>query len=131
MEKDEIIRLTTDLVCAYAQKNGMSIDELPELIELVYAQLDRLAHSPAEQVATKLIPAIPIEESITEDFLICLEDGKAFKSLKRHLRSKFDLTPEAYRKKWGLPPDYPMVAPAYAKQRSKLAKKMGLGRNEG
>ncbi len=87
-------------------------------------------HTPKPEPEKAPVPAVAIADSLTEDYLICLEDGKPFKSLKRHLRTKFDMTPEAYREKWGLPHDYPMVAPNYAKERSKLAKKMGLGKSE-
>lgn len=130
LDKDTILSLTTDIVCAYASNNVIAPDDLTQMIGTVYAQLDRLANTDPDATENRPVPAVPIEQSMTDDYLICLEDGKPFKSLKRHLRTKFDLTPEAYREKWGLPHDYPMVAPSYAKERSKLAKQMGLGRAE-
>ncbi len=130
LDKETLLSLTTDIVCAYASHNTLAPDALSQMIETVYSQLDDLARAEPDEDKFRPVPAVPIEESITDDYLICLEDGKQFKSLKRHLRTKFDLTPEAYREKWGLPHDYPMVAPSYAKERSQLAKKMGLGRAE-
>ncbi|MBR9834088.1 MAG: MucR family transcriptional regulator [Alphaproteobacteria bacterium] len=121
-----VLELTTEIVSAYLQNNNVTEQKLPELIREVYRTLQTVEQAPAPRRAHE--PAVPIEQSITEDALICLEDGKKFKSLKRHLRSRYDLTPDAYREKWGLPHDYPMVAPAYARRRSKLAKEMGLGK---
>lgn len=118
---------TIDIVSAYVAKNPVQSSDLPALIKSVHEALRGLsAHLTGPSVER---PAVAIEKSITEDFLICLEDGKKFKSLKRHLRSKYDMTPEQYRGKWGLPVDYPMVAPSYAKKRSELAKEIGLGRS--
>lgn len=122
--------MASDIVSAYVSANPLAAEELPKLITSVYSTLDALVNAPDVPEGPAQNPAVPIEESITEDYLICLEDGKPFKSLKRHLRTKFDLTPQAYREKWGLAHDYPMVAPSYARERSKLAKKMGLGRSE-
>lgn len=124
----KLLKLTTRIVVAYASNNPVSPEQLPDVIASTYETLRLIAEGPQQDETPKPIPAVPVAESITEDFLICLEDGKPFKSLKRHLRSKFDLTPEGYREKWGLPADYPMVAPGYAKERSELAKRMGLGR---
>ncbi|KCZ46788.1 MucR family transcriptional regulator [Hyphomonas pacifica] len=129
VEKVALIELATEIVAAYVGNNTVKSDELPGLIRNVHASLASLNGQPEpEKEAPK--PAVPVRKSIGEDFLICLEDGKKFKSLKRHLRSKYDMTPEEYREKWGLPADYPMVAPGYSKQRSKLAKQMGLGKAE-
>ncbi|MEL6245661.1 MAG: MucR family transcriptional regulator [Pseudomonadota bacterium] len=121
----ELIELATDIVSAYVGANSIDASELPTLITKVHGTLKSLADETAP--STDLKPAVSIKKSVTDEFLICLEDGKKFKSLKRHLRSKYDLSPEEYREKWGLPADYPMVAPSYARQRSELAKKMGLG----
>lgn len=124
----EIVELTTKIVSAYVSNNKISGDDLPPLIHSVHTSLCSLNHR--EQDVEALKPAIPISKSITNEYLICLEDGEKFKSLRRHLRTKYDLSPEEYRKKWSLPFDYPMVAPSYARQRSILAKKMGLGQNK-
>lgn len=129
ISKDDLLALTTDIVSAYVNGNSLPAESVPGLISEVYAALNAVAHQDEEIPIVPLNPAVPITESLTDDYLICLEDGEKFKSLKRHLRTKYDLTPAAYREKWGLPKDYPMVAPNYAKQRSKLAKKSGLGRS--
>jgi predicted transcriptional regulator len=120
------IELAADIVSAYVTKNSLPTSELPNLIKEVHSALMRVGNGAAEPVDTPK-PAISVRKSITPDFLICLDDGKKFKSLKRHLRTHYNLTPEQYREKWGLPSDYPMVAPNYAKARSELAKEMGLG----
>jgi predicted transcriptional regulator len=103
------------------------VAELPRLIERVHATLAEIDGAPAVEPKSELKPAVPVRKSVTDDHIVCLEDGKKFKSLKRHLRTRYDMSPEEYREKWGLAPDYPMVAPNYAKQRSDLARKMGLG----
>ncbi|MCG6122214.1 MAG: MucR family transcriptional regulator [Microvirga sp.] len=121
------IELTTEIVSAYVSNNSLPTAELPGLIESVYGVLKKIATGVQELPVEAPVPAVPIKKSITPDFIICLEDGKKFKSLKRHLRTKYDMTPEDYRAKWGLPSDYPMVAPNYASARSELAKAMGLG----
>jgi predicted transcriptional regulator len=127
-EKAELIDMTADIVSAYVGHNTVAPDELTDLINRVYAALaGAVSGDAASARVTREEPAVPIRKSITPDYLICLEDGKKFKSLKRHLRSHYNLSPEEYRDKWGLPRDYPMVAPNYAQARSKLAKKMGLG----
>ena len=119
---------TADIVSAYVASNALSSDKLAEFISSVYGALSRASVQSAEPQKVELKPAISIKKSVTPEFIICLEDGKKFKSLKRHLRSQYDMSPEEYREKWGLPHDYPMVAPAYAAARSDLAKNMGLGR---
>lgn len=126
-----LIELTTDVVSAYVSNNPVSTNELPNLIGDVYSTFTKVANVdvPISQHNTK--PAVPIKKSLNDDYIICLEDGKRFQSLKRHLRSHYDLSPEQYREKWGLPADYPMVAPGYAKRRSALAREMGLGRKPG
>src|SRR3954469_5919284 len=121
------IDLTTTIVSAYVSNNPMPAAELPALISQIHAALLRVSSGRAELPLEPAKPAVPVKKSMTADYLICLEDGKRFKSLKRHLRTQYGMTPEQYRDKWNLPPDYPMVAPNYAVTRSQLAKKMGLG----
>ena len=121
------IPLTVDIVSAFVGHNSLAAGELPGLIAAVHGTLSGLTSRAAEPKVQPLTPAVPIKRSIQPDFIVCLEDGKKFKSLKRHLRTHYNLTPEEYRGKWGLPPDYPMVAPNYAAARSSLAKSMGLG----
>ncbi len=123
-----LIELTADVVSAYVSNNSVAASELPTLIAEVHAALGR-AGGPAEAApADKPKPAVNPKKSIHDDYIVCLEDGKKFKSLKRHLMTHYNLTPEQYREKWGLDANYPMVAPSYAQARSDLAKKMGLGR---
>ena len=121
------IDLTTTIVSAYVSNNPMPASDIPALIGQIHAALLRVSTGRAELPLEPAKPAVPVKKSMTADYLICLEDGKRFKSLKRHLRTQYSMTPEQYRDKWGLPPDYPMVAPNYAAARSQLAKKMGLG----
>jgi predicted transcriptional regulator len=122
------IDLTAEIVGAYVTKNAVPLAELPALIRDVHLALNKAAGDTREQPQEQLRPAVPVNKSIMPDFLISLEDGKQYKSLKRHLRTRYNMTPEQYRAKWGLPPDYPMTAPNYAKRRSELAKHIGLGR---
>jgi predicted transcriptional regulator len=124
---NNLIELAADVVSAYVGNNSVSSSALPEIIASVYGALQALIAPPPAPEAEKPIPAVPIKKSITPDYLISLEDGRRYKSLRRHLGGR-GLTPDQYRAKWGLSPDYPMVAPNYAKQRSELAKSMGLGR---
>jgi predicted transcriptional regulator len=121
------IELTASIVSAYVSNNSVPAAELPALIGQVHTALTRVSSGHGESLGDGLRPAIPAKKSITSDYIICLEDGKKFKSLKRHLRTRYKLTPEQYREKWGLGSDYPMVAPNYAAARSRLAKQMGLG----
>ena len=121
------IELTADIVSAYVSNNSVATSEMSALINQVHQALIRVGGGQSEIVAEPLKPAISIKRSIHPDYIICLEDGKKFKSLKRHLRTQYSMTPEQYREKWGLPPEYPMVAPNYAAARSQLAKQMGLG----
>ena len=122
------IELAADIVSAYVSNNSVAASELPGLISEVHAALVRVASgAPAAAAPDNLRPAVPVKKSVGTDYIICLEDGKKFKSLKRHLRTQYNMSPEEYREKWGLPPDYPMVAPNYAQARSQLAKEMGLG----
>lgn len=122
-----IIELTAEIVSAYVSKNPVPVSSLPDLIESVNLSLMRIDQPPPPEVPTQA-PAVNPKRSVTPDFIICLEDGKKFKSLKRHLSAQFGLTPDEYRQKWGLPSDYPMVAPNYSESRSNMAKSIGLGR---
>lgn len=125
--KRDLVEMAASIVSAYVAANPVSQQELAGLIRTIHATLRDLSGPAPVSAATALEPAVSIKRSITPDHLICLEDGKKFKSLKRHLRTKYGMTPDEYRMKWGLPPDYPMVAPNYARERSNLAKRMGLG----
>jgi predicted transcriptional regulator len=127
-ENTELLELTASIVAAYVTRNNVPRADLADLIASTHAALNSLANATAAPAPEPLVPAVSIRKSVTPQAIICLEDGKSFKSLKRHLSSKYNMTPEQYRAKWGLPADYPMVAPAYAEARSALAKSMGLGR---
>lgn len=127
VEQGALVELTADIVSAYVSNNTLVPTDLPGMIDEIYEALNKAALKAALPVKEELKPAVSVKKSITPDYIICLEDGKKFKSLKRHLRTHYDLSPEEYRDKWGLPHDYPMVAPNYAAARSQLAKKMGLG----
>jgi len=128
MAEEELLRMTADVVAAYVSKNTLPTAQLAEVINAVYGSLKGLESQVAEPPPEPVKPAVPIRKSVTADYLICLEDGKKLKMLKRHLRSTYNMTPDEYRVRWGLAPDYPMVAPNYAEQRSAFAKKIGLGR---
>jgi len=130
MESSELdlTSLTADIVSAYVAHNALTGDKLPDLIGSVYGALSRASVQGVEPEKVELKPAVAIKKSVTAEYIICLEDGKKFKSLKRHLKTHYDMSPEEYREKWALPYDYPMVAPSYAAARSDLAKNMGLGR---
>ena len=121
------IQLTAEIVSAYVSNNTVPAGDIPSLINQVHAALSRVTGAPGEPTAEPLKPAVAVKKSITPEYIVCLEDGKKFKSLKRHLRTQYNMTPEQYRDKWSLPADYPMVAPNYAAARSELAKQMGLG----
>ncbi|MHB2265933.1 Ros/MucR family transcriptional regulator [Aliihoeflea sp. PC F10.4] len=125
---DMLIELTADVVAAYVSNNPVPVGELPNLIADVHMALGRVGAAPEAAPVDKQKPAVNPKKSVHEDYIVCLEDGKKFKSLKRHLMTHYGLTPEQYREKWGLDANYPMVAPNYAAARSQLAKKMGLGR---
>jgi predicted transcriptional regulator len=126
-ETENYIELAADIVSAYVSNNSVPASDLPALIAEVHAALLHVTGGPAAPAVEAQKPAVPAKKSITNDFIVCLEDGRKFKSLKRHLRTQYNMSPDEYREKWGLPPDYPMVAPNYAKARSNLAKQMGLG----
>jgi predicted transcriptional regulator len=122
-----LIQLTAEIVSAYVSKNTVAAGDIPALINQVHAALTRVSSGKGEPSAEQLKPAVAVKKSVTPEHIVCLEDGKKFKSLKRHLRTQYNMTPEQYRDKWSLPADYPMVAPNYAAARSQLAKQMGLG----
>lgn len=122
----DLLALTVEVVAAHVSNNTVALGDLPKIIEDVHASLKSLSHGQAEPME-KLTPAVPVKKSVNPDYIICLEDGKKLKMLKRHLKTAYDMTPEEYRERWGLAPDYPMVAPNYARQRSELAKAIGLG----
>ena len=122
----ELPALTTQIVAAYVANNTVAVNDLPALIRQVHAALANVGGA-AEVVPERPQPAVPIKRSVMPDYIVCLEDGKKLKMLKRHLKTAFNMTPEEYRERWDLPPDYPMVAPNYAAARSQLAKQMGLG----
>src|SRR5207302_9327956 len=124
---ERYIELTARIVSAYVSNNSVPANDLPALIDQVHSALARVSGGQVDMASEPLRPAIPLKKSITPDHIVCLEDGKKFKSLKRHLRTQYNMTPEQYREKWALPADYPMVAPNYAAARSQLAKQMGLG----
>ena len=123
--KIKLLELTTEIVAAHVSNNTLPVNDLPQLIQEVYKTLANVGNS--QLSVERLQPAISVKKSISPDYIVCLEDGKKLKMLKRHLKTAYNLTPEEYREKWGLPRDYPMVAPNYAKHRSSLAKKFGLG----
>ncbi|MBZ9740641.1 MucR family transcriptional regulator [Mesorhizobium sp. CO1-1-4] len=124
----DLLAMTADIVSAYVSNNPLPVSELARVIADTYAAVSKLQRAPQSEPEEKSAPAVPIKKSVSPDFIICLEDGKKFKSLKRHIGTHYNLTPDAYRAKWGLPSDYPMVAPNYAAERSRLAKAIGLGR---
>ncbi len=129
-EQGDVLRMAVDIVSAYVANNTVPAGQVPEVINMVYNSLTTLDGG-AEAKAEPAKPAISVRRSITPEYIVCLEDGKKLKMLKRHLRAAYDMSPEEYRAKWGLPADYPMVAPNYAAQRSAFAKKIGLGRKKG
>jgi predicted transcriptional regulator len=126
-----LIEMVSDIVSAYVAHNPVPVADLPRLIERVHATLTEIDGGGAVETKQELKPAVPVRKSVADDHIVCLEDGKKFKSLKRHLRTHYNLSPEEYREKWGLPADYPMVAPNYSATRSQLAKDNGLGRKVG
>ena len=127
-KSDELLKLASQIIAAYVSNNPIPVSELPGIIKSVHITLGGLSNGGINEALTAQKPAVPIKRSITPEYIVCLEDGKKLKMLKRYLRSNYKLSPEQYRAKWGLPADYPMVAPNYAAQRSEFAKKIGLGR---
>ena len=128
ISKEQLLEMTTEIVSAYVGNNTIAAGELNELIVSIHDSLHNLSTGGVEVEPEPIKPAVPVRRSVTPDYLICLEDGKRLKMLKRHLRTTYGLSPDDYRAKWGLPADYPMVAPNYAQQRSEFAKKIGLGK---
>ena len=129
LNETDLLRLCADIVAAYVSRNAVGAQGIQELIAQVHQALTRLSQpAPPPQAAQRQKPAVPIARSVQDEYIVCLEDGKRLKMLKRYLRSRYNLSPEDYRRKWGLPPDYPMVAPSYAARRSDFAKQIGLGR---
>ncbi len=124
----DAMRMTTDIVASFVANNAVSSEELSDLIRSVHRALVSLKGDAAAEPSERRKPAVPVNRSIHNDYIVCLEDGKKLKMLKRYLRSNYSMTPDEYRKRWGLPADYPMVAPAYAARRSEFAKKIGLGK---
>jgi predicted transcriptional regulator len=125
---DELLRLGTEIVSAYVRRNSVAADAVPDIIRTVHHALEGLSRGAAPEPDQRPKPAVSIGRSVQHDFIVCLEDGKRLKMLKRYLRSRYNLSPDEYRRRWGLSPDYPMVAPAYAARRSAFAKQIGLGR---
>ena len=128
LSSDEVMRMTSDIVASFVSNNPVTTDGLPDVIRAVYKTVSGLACAAEIKVEEKPKPAVPVSRSVTEDFIICLEDGKKLKMLKRYLRSRYDMSPDDYRRRWGLGADYPMVAPSYTERRSEFAKKIGLGK---
>ena len=126
---EELLKLASEIVAAYVSNNPIAAADVPAMIKTVHSTLGGLAGTAQGELATAQKPVVPVKRSVTPEYIVCLEDGKKLKMLKRYLRSNYNLTPEEYRAKWGLPADYPMVAPNYAAQRSEFAKKIGLGRS--
>jgi len=124
----ELLQLTTQIVSSYLSYNHLPMSEVPALLRTTYASLANMSGAPASVPGTASAPAVPVKKSVTDDFIVCLEDGKKLRTLKRYLMTQYNLTPEDYRAKWQLPRDYPMVAPAYARMRSAFARKIGLGK---
>jgi predicted transcriptional regulator len=125
-QSNDLLALTTEIVSAHVSNNTVALDDLPQLINQVYQSLANIGTAPAAPLARPQ-PAVNVKKSVQPDYIVCLEDGKKLKMLKRHLKTAYNMSPEAYRERWNLPPDYPMVAPNYARQRSRLAKEIGLG----
>lgn len=123
----ELLNLTTEIVASYVSNNSVEANDLTEVVKTVYGTLSELAAGRGSYTGVRPEPAIAVKKSIADEYIVCLEDGKKLKMLKRHLKSAYNMTPEQYRERWGLAPDYPMVAPSYARQRSELAKNIGLG----
>jgi len=125
---EELLRLGAEIVAAYVSRNAVSAEAVPDIIRTVHHALEGLSRGSPPPVEERPKPAVPISRSVQHDYIVCLEDGKKLKMLKRYLRSRYDMSPDDYRRRWGLPADYPMVAPAYAARRSDFAKQIGLGR---
>lgn len=131
IEREDMLRMAVDIVAAYLSNNQVATSQIPDVIHSVFGTLADIDEAPVEVKAEAQRPAVAIRKSVTPDYIVCLEDGKKLKMLKRHLQTTYNMSPEEYRTKWGLPSEYPMVAPNYAKQRSEFAKRIGLGRKPG
>ena len=127
LSQNELLSLTTEIVASHLSNNTIAVSDIPQLIKLVYGTLSTQGREEEKELPEKPVPVVPVKKSVMPDYIICLEDGKKLKMLKRHLKTRYNMSPEDYRRRWGLADDYPMVAPAYAEQRSSLAKKIGLG----
>ena len=127
ISQNELLSLTTEIVASHVSNNTVAVSDLPQVIKLVYTTLAAQGVEEEKEQPEKLVPAVPIKKSVQPEFIVCLEDGKKLKMLKRHLKTRYGMSPDDYRARWGLAEDYPMVAPQYAEQRSTLAKKIGLG----
>lgn len=125
---EELMQITSDIVSSFVSNNPVTTDSLPDLIHSVHRAVSELAGTAEPKPEERPKPAVPINKSVTKDYIVCLEDGRKLKMLKRYLRSRYDLSPDEYRRRWGLPADYPMVAPSYTERRSEFAKSIGLGR---
>lgn len=130
-DRSELLQLTAEIVSSHVSNNPVAQSDIRGLIETVFETLETLSLDEPAEPEQELKPAVPVKKSVTDDYIVCLEDGKKLKMLKRHLKSAYNMTPEEYRARWSLPTDYPMVAPSYAQKRQELAKKIGLGRNRG
>lgn len=128
LSSDDIMQMTSDIVSSFVSNNPVTTDSLPDVIRSVHKTITGLSETKTEKAEERPKPAVPISKSVTEDYIVCLEDGKKLKMLKRYLRSRYDLSPDEYRRRWGLPAEYPMVAPSYTARRSEFAKQIGLGR---
>ena len=131
LSQNELLSLTTEIVASHLSNNTVAVSDIPQLIKLVYGTLSTQGTEEEKEQPEKLTPAVPIKKSVMPDYIVCLEDGKKLKMLKRYLRSRYKMSPSEYRERWNLPGDYPMVAPNYAQKRSDFAKKIGLGKGEG
>ena len=127
VEHNDLLALTADIVSSHVANNSVAVNDLPQLIQNVYATLADLGTAPSVP-EVKQEPAVPVRQSVKPDYIVCLEDGRKLKMLKRYLRSRYDMSPDEYRRRWNLPADYPMVAPSYTERRSEFAKKIGLGK---
>jgi predicted transcriptional regulator len=128
LSNDELMRMTSEIVASFVSNNPVTTDSLPDVIRSVYRTVSSLSGAPEKSAEEKPKPAVPVSKSVTTDFIVCLEDGRKLKMLKRYLRSRYDMSPDEYRRRWNLAADYPMVAPSYTERRSEFAKKIGLGK---
>jgi predicted transcriptional regulator len=128
LSNDDVMRMTSDIVSSFVSNNAVAAENLPDVIRSVYRTVSGLAGAVETRTDEKLKPAVPVSKSVTNDYIVCLEDGRKLKMLKRYLRSRYDMSPDEYRRRWGLAADYPMVAPSYTERRSEFAKKIGLGK---